>query len=76
MTVKSTGQAVAEALALAMEMDEDVFLAGQRHCGDRLAGGGDLADLDRERGDDAVGVRAEHPVVALIARQFQLLLGL
>ncbi len=29
MTVKSTGQAVAEALALAMEMDEDVFLAGE-----------------------------------------------
>ncbi len=29
MTVKSTGQAVAEALALAMEMDEGVFLAGE-----------------------------------------------
>lgn len=29
MTIKSTGQAVAEALALAMEMDEGVFLAGE-----------------------------------------------
>jgi len=29
MPVKSTGQAVAEALALAMEMDEDIFLAGE-----------------------------------------------
>ena len=29
MAVKSTGQAVAEALALAMDMDENVFLAGE-----------------------------------------------
>ena len=29
MSVKSTGQAVAEALALAMELDETVFLAGE-----------------------------------------------
>ncbi|NLY42284.1 MAG: alpha-ketoacid dehydrogenase subunit beta, partial [Desulfovibrionales bacterium] len=29
MSVKSTGQAIAEALALAMEMDETVFLAGE-----------------------------------------------
>lgn len=29
MTVKSTGQAIAEALALAMDMDETVFLAGE-----------------------------------------------
>lgn len=29
MAVKSTGQAVAEALALAMDMDESVFLAGE-----------------------------------------------
>ncbi|GAB1409542.1 alpha-ketoacid dehydrogenase subunit beta [Desulfovibrionales bacterium] len=29
MTVQSTGQAIAEALALAMELDESVFLAGE-----------------------------------------------
>lgn len=29
MTVKSVGQAIAEALALAMDMDKDVFLAGE-----------------------------------------------
>lgn len=58
------------------DVDDDLGLVGVGEAGHRLAGAHHLADLDRQRSDDAVGVSGEDAVGALVAGQRHLAHGL